>query len=127
MRTILCIDDHPTNCALVARALTRQGHRVIQASGVRSGIEMVHRTPGLSLILLDLHMPEFSGFDALAILKGDPATRGIPVLVVSASSDPQDEAKARELGATDYVGDPIPDERIVAAVNRILGPNAAHA
>lgn len=126
MRTILCIDDH-TNCALVARALTRQGHRVIQASGVRSGIEMVHRTPGLSLILLDLHMPEFSGFDALAILKGDPATRSIPVLVVSASSDPQDEAKARELGATDYVGDPITDERIVAAVNRILGPNAAHA
>jgi CheY-like chemotaxis protein len=127
MPTILCIDDQPSNCALVARALTRQGHRVIQASSVRSGIEMVHRTPDLALVLLDLHMPEFSGFDALTVLKGDPATSAIPVLVVSASADPNDEAKARALGATDYVGDPVTDERIVAAVNRILGPNAAHA
>ena len=127
MATILCIDDDPTHCRLLARLLQGEQHRVLQSSNLRSGLDTLQRNPDVDLILLDLHMPEFTGFDALEILKRDPVTQSIPVLVISASSDPKDESRAREMGAADYVGYPTSDERIIAAVRRILGPKAATA
>lgn len=108
----------------MARLLTRFGYRMVQSSSVRAGLETVRREPSLALILLDLHLPEVSGFEALMVLKADPQTRDIPVVVVSASSDPKDEARARDLGAFDYVGHPITDARILAAVRRALGPQS---
>jgi CheY-like chemotaxis protein len=93
---------------------------------VRSGIEAALRNQP-ALILLDLHMPDATGFDFLRLLRKNSATRNIPVLVVSGSSDPKDEGKVRNLGAVDYVGHPVTDDRVRAAVRRILGPSAAHA
>ena len=86
---------------------------------------MVQSEPGLSLILLDLNMPEVSGFDALKMLKGDPRTREIPVVVVSSTSKPEDLFRVQELGATEVVFHPVTDDRVLAAVVRAVGAGGA--
>ena len=82
---------------------------------------MVQTEPGLSLIVLDLNMPELSGFDALKVLKADARTRTIPVLVVSSTSRPEDVNLAQELGATEVIAHPVTDDRVLAAVVRAVG------
>lgn len=116
--TILCVDDLPANCTLMARLLQNAGYRVVTASSVRGAFELLQREPAVHAILMDIHMPEHSGFDALDLLKADPRTRDIPVIVVSSSSDPRDEQQARAKGIADYIGHPIRDEAVLAAVRR---------
>lgn len=122
MSTILCVDDEPSNRALLSRLLSRSGYRVIQASHVRGAIDAVHRETALSLILLDLNLPEVTGFDALKMLKADPRTREIPVVVVSSTAQAGAEAEVAQLGAIEFVGNPVTDERVLEAVRRALGP-----
>ncbi|HEU5453889.1 MAG TPA: response regulator [Terriglobales bacterium] len=117
-KTILCVDDIPANCTLLARMLQSNGFRVITASSVRGALELLRREPAVHAILMDIHMPEHSGFDAINILKADPRTRDVPVIVVSSSSDPRDEQKAREFGVADYIGHPVRDDRVLAAVRQ---------
>ncbi|MGH9524290.1 MAG: response regulator [Terriglobales bacterium] len=127
MTSILCVDDEPSTRALLVRLLARHGYRVLQASNVRGALGMVQREPELSLILLDLNMPELSGFDALKVLKGDDRTKPIPVVVVSSTSRMEDVTRAIEMGAHAVVADPVTDERVLAAVQRALGPAAPAA
>jgi CheY-like chemotaxis protein len=88
---------------------------------VRGALGLVQSEPGLGLILLDLDMPELSGFDALKVLKGDERTSGIPIIVVSSTSRHEDVVRAQQMGATEVVSDPITDERVLAAVVRAVG------
>lgn len=86
---------------------------------------MVQREPDLSLILLDLNMPELSGFDALRVLKDDSRTRLIPVVIVSSTSREEDLKRAIEMGAREVVAYPVTDERVLAAVQRVVGISGA--
>lgn len=122
--SILCVDDEPSSRALVVRLLSKNGYRVLQASNVRGALGMVQSEPGLSLIVLDLNMPELSGFDALRVLKGDARTREIPVVVVSSTSRADEVERAQLLGATEVVSHPITDDRVLAAVLRAVGAGA---
>ena len=127
MTTILCVDDEPGNRALLARLLTRSGYRVIQAAHVRGAIDSIHREPALALILLDLNLPEVDGFDALRMIKADPRTREIPVVVVSSTAKASAEEEVQQLGANEFVGNPVTDDRILGAVRRAIGPQSAPA
>ena len=82
---------------------------------------MIQREPELSLIVLDLNMPEVSGFDALKILKQDERTKLIPVVIVSSTSRAEDVNRAIEMGAQDVIAHPVTDERVLAAVQRAIG------
>src|SRR5690349_2566684 len=120
--TILCVDDDPAARALMSRLLTRHGYRVMQASNIRGALDTLQRDRSCSLIVVDLNMPEYTGFDLIKLLKADPLTREIPVMVVSNSALPDAEQRAKELGAAEYIGSPIEDTAIIAAVHRALGP-----
>lgn len=122
MASILCVDDEPSTRALLVRLLAKNGYRVLQASSARGALGMVQAEPELSLILLDLNMPDISGFDALKVLKGDVRTRLIPVVIVSSTSRPEDVTRALELGAYEVVAHPVTDDRVLAAVHRAVGP-----
>jgi CheY-like chemotaxis protein len=82
-RTVLVVDDDPKAVELIAAFLPIPAYVVVRAYGGQEAIALAHRVCP-DLILLDLLMPEVSGFDVVRALKSDPSTSGIPVLVVTA-------------------------------------------
>jgi CheY-like chemotaxis protein len=82
-RTVLVVDDDPAAVELIAAYLTMPAYVVVRAYGGQEAIVLAHRVQP-DLILLDLMMPEVSGFDVIRALKADPSTAGISILVVTA-------------------------------------------
>jgi len=82
---ILLVDDEPANLELLESILQPAGFTVLRASGGQEGVEMARaRKP--HLILLDLLMPEVTGFDVVAALRGDESTRSIPIMVLTSKN-----------------------------------------
>jgi len=103
---ILVVDDEAGNRDLLRRRLEREGYAVVCAEGGREALALVGRE-GVDLILLDMLMPEMDGLAVLGHLKGDPATRDLPVIVISALDDVGAIARCIEAGAEDYLPKPF--------------------
>jgi len=103
---ILVVDDNASNRELLKRRLERQGHSVALAENGSRSLEMLREAP-FDLILLDLLMPDISGFDVLSILKSDPALRDIPVIVISALNEIDSIVRCIQAGADDYLAKPF--------------------
>jgi PAS domain S-box-containing protein len=118
--TVLYIEDNLANLDLVERIFARVGAvTLIPAMQGRLGIELAKRHRP-DLILLDLHLPDVEGDEVLAQLKGDEATRGVPVIVLSADATPGQIARLKEGGAADYITKPIDVPAFLEAVRREL-------
>ncbi len=105
MARVLIVDDNPEMRMLLASTVQRAGHEVVEAADGDTVMHWVRDTDP-QLILLDILMPNVDGWETLKILKADERTRHIPVVVVSALSRLDDIARAKRLGAVDYVFKP---------------------
>ncbi len=103
---ILVVDDGAENRDLLARRLAREGYAVAVAEDGARALARVAREP-FDLVLLDVMMPELDGFAVLERLKGDPATRDIPVIMISALDDVASVVRCIEHGAEDYLPKPF--------------------
>ncbi len=104
--TILIVDDMPKNIRVLMETLGDEYKMIASKSG-ESALEKARAAPAPDLILLDIMMPGMDGYEVCRILKEDKITRSIPVIFISAASEPVDEAKAFQLGAVDYVTKPF--------------------
>ena len=104
---ILIVDDNDDNRYTLQLLLEADGHeRICTASGGREAIAQLNADK-FSLVLLDLMMPDLNGDEVLKILKGNPTTRDIPVVMISADTDSEKVCKCIELGADDYLPKPF--------------------
>jgi signal transduction histidine kinase/CheY-like chemotaxis protein len=120
-RTVLCIEDNPANIALVQGILEhRPSVTLLRAMHGGTGVQLAidHRP---DLVLLDLHLPDMTGEEALSRLRATPATRDIPVLAVSAETDADVIARLRVLGIQGFVHKPIDVERFLTMIDAALG------
>ena len=116
---IVVIDDSPDALALAKARLAKEYVDIFCADGGKAGLEMIRReTP--DLILLDVDMPDMSGFDVCRILKNDTELCAIPVIFLSGSGGPQDKVKGLDLGAVDYVTKPFDAFELRARVRAAL-------
>jgi DNA-binding response OmpR family regulator len=104
-KKLLIVDDTPDNLTLLYKLL-RADYEVIGAASGREALRLVP-TAAPDLILLDVMMPEMSGFEVCRQLKCQDATRDIPVIFLTALSDETDEARGFQLGAVDYITKPF--------------------
>lgn len=119
MKKILVIDDLPENVFLLQDRLEREGYEVIKAYEGRTGIEKAkNETP--DLILLDVMMPEMTGFEVCKILVENPATSRIPIILVTAKIDAEDTKEGLEAGAFDYIKKPFNRIELLARINSAL-------
>jgi DNA-binding response OmpR family regulator len=120
---ILAVDDEPELTELMHHHLVRAGHEVTTAA---NGWEAIHaiRTRRPDIILLDLMLPDLDGFGVCEILRRDPATATIPIIIVSAWASNDSRHLGLELGALDYITKPFSPAELVARVNRLLHARA---
>jgi putative two-component system response regulator len=117
--TLLLVDDEPTNLFLLTRLL-RTDYRVRAANSGESALRAAASPPRPDLILLDVMMPGMDGYTVLKRLREDPDTREIPVIFLTALSDPRDEEFGLQLGAADYITKPIQPAVVQARVKTQL-------
>jgi PAS domain S-box-containing protein len=115
-KTILVVDDEANIRRFLSHELKKRGYRVIQAAGGNRAIELA-RKHHPDLITLDVLMNGMSGFDATAVLKNDPETGDIPILIISVV---EDRKRAYQLGVNDYLTKPFKIEALVGKVNQLL-------
>jgi PAS domain S-box-containing protein len=107
LRTLLYVEDNPANLTLVEQLIARRSDiRLLTAVNGTLGIELA-RASRPEVILMDINLPGISGFEALTILREDPATAHIPVVVLSANAMPSDIKKGLEAGFFHYLTKPI--------------------
>jgi CheY-like chemotaxis protein len=116
---ILVVDDSSTNIVLLEAILNGQGYEIETAQSVKEAFQIIKKE-NVNLILLDLLMPKVSGYDFLKEIKNNDNTKNIPVIVVSATSDPESKKKSIELGAIDFINKPIDIQNFVDKIETIL-------
>ena len=127
MPTILLVEDNPDNRAIYLVALEHYGYSVLEAHDGEEAIRLaLEEHP--DLILMDVSIPKIDGWEATRILKADPATRGSPILALTAHALAPDRAKAVEVGCDGYLAKPIEPRRVAEEIGRHLssrgGPDA---
>jgi len=116
---VLIVDDIKANVLILENLLTKDYDISVAYSGAEA-LELVSGPATPDLILLDIMMPEMDGYEVCRRLKGDAATKNIPVIFVTALSDVDDEAKGLALGAVDYISKPLNQYLLRARVKNQL-------
>lgn len=116
---ILAVDDEPELTELMRFHLARAGHRVLTAANGWDALESIKRRRP-DIILLDLMLPDLDGFGVCEILRRDPQTATIPVIIISAWASTDSRHLGLELGAIDYITKPFSPQELVNKVNQLL-------
>jgi two-component system, cell cycle response regulator DivK len=123
-QTILLVEDDADNQEIYRIILNHHGYAVLQAWDGERGVEMA-RDHGPDLILMDLTMPLIDGLAATRMLKEDPATAAIPILVLTAHATEDDRTAAVEAGCDAYLSKPVEPAKVAAEVRRLLTARGA--
>lgn len=117
MARILVVEDHPANLKLARLILQSAGHEVLSAETALEGIALATQQHP-QVILMDVQMPGVDGLEATRRLKGASATSAIPVVALTASAMPGDEARIRQAGCDDYLTKPFRREQLLSTIDR---------
>lgn len=124
MATLLVIEDNESNRILLVRRLKPQGHEVLTAADAEAGLALARaRQP--QLILLDVWLPGMDGWQASRLLKSDPATKHIPIIIMTAHAVPGDREKALANLCDEFETKPINFPVLFGKVDALLARSTA--
>jgi len=116
---ILLVEDNEMNRDMLTRRLERKGYRVVAAHDGGQGRAMA-RSEAPDLILMDMSLPIMNGWDLTRLLKGDPATRHIPIIALTAHALATDRTRAYEAGCDDYDTKPVDFARLQGKIENLV-------
>jgi CheY-like chemotaxis protein len=126
-RAFLVVDDSPLHHQMYKLIFGRgslQGSTLYHASNGREGYALFMAHPELTLVLLDLNMPEMNGLEFLERRRADKLHLMVPVVLVTTESTPDDEARGRAAGAWDYLRKPFQPADVERLAQRVLKASA---
>lgn len=115
MAKVLVVEDNPANMTLATFLLESVGHTVVKARDAETGVALAG-SDHPDLILMDIQLPGMDGLQATALLKGDSATRDIPVIALTALAMKGDEARIRAAGCDGYIAKPLAYKDFLATI-----------
>ena len=115
MARVLIVEDNPVNMKLVVVLLQSAGHTVLSARDAEAALTLA-RDEQPDLILMDIQLPGMDGLEATVLLKRDDATRGIPVIALTALAMKGDEERIRAAGCDGYIAKPMRYKEFLAAI-----------
>ena len=116
---VLIVDDTLYNIQLLSLMLLRQGYQVEQANNGLEALAKVKERPP-DIILLDIRMPDISGYEVCSRLKADPSTEDIPIIFISSVEDASDKVEAFAVGGVDYISKPFQLIEVLARIETHL-------
>ena len=119
MKRILLVEDDEMNRDMLSRRLLKRGYAVTIAMDGEEGVRLA-RAERPDLILMDMSLPVIDGWEATRRLKGDDATKAIPLIALTAHAMAGDEAKARAAGCDDFDTKPVELPRLLSKIEGLL-------
>lgn len=123
---ILIVDDNPVNIAIVEKILSHEGYRRIDATTNPVQVADLYRDNDYDLLLLDVHMPEMTGFDVMAQLSREYPGDYLPILILTADHSEQTRNQCLASGAKDFIGKPFDRAEVLLRVRNILEVRMLH-
>jgi type IV pilus assembly protein PilB len=117
---ILIVDDDGANRTIAKALLESEGHKVVEAQDGVEAVEILDSGTSFSLVVLDLDMPRMGGAEVLESIRANMATVGLPVIVLTGSTDPEAELELMEAGADDYLRKPFDPRRFMIRIKAAL-------
>ena len=124
MSTILVVEDNATNMTLSTFLLESAGHTVVAATSAELGLTLALECRP-DLILMDIQLPGMDGLQATGLLKKNEATRGIPVIALTALAMKGDEERIRAAGCDGYIAKPLAYKDFLAVVREHLAKSGS--
>ncbi len=124
MAKILLVEDNEMNRDMLSRRLEKRGYQVVIAVDGQQGVSLAH-AEAPALIVMDMSLPVLDGWEATRRLKTAPATRGIPVIALTAHAMSGDRERAMAAGADDFDTKPVELPRLLEKIEVLLGRKVA--
>ena len=124
MATILLVEDHQEIWDFLSRRLKRRGYEVVIAQDGQEGLDKA-RSDRPDLMLLDMNLPVMDGWTVTQTLKGDEATKHIPIIALTAHAMAGDREKALAAGCDDYHAKPIDFSQLLSQIEAALASRPA--
>lgn len=118
-RTILYVEDNEFNRKIVRQLLSRTSYQLLEATDGEAGVALAQEALP-ALILMDVQLPKMSGLDATRVLRQDPRTRHIPIIVITSFALSGDRERAVAAGASSYLAKPYSPRELLALVRQYL-------
>lgn len=115
---ILVVEDDPDIAELVEHHLSRAGYDTSVVASGADALDQIRRRP--DLVVLDLMLPGLSGFEICRLMRSDPQTASVPVIMLTARAEEEARVRGLELGADDYVTKPFSPRELVARLRAVL-------
>jgi CheY-like chemotaxis protein len=113
-RRVLVVDDDARNIFALTTVLERHDIDVISATNGRQAIEIIEQTPDLSMVLMDIMMPEMDGYQTMREIRKNPQFRTLPILALTAKAMKGDREKCLDAGASDYISKPVNTDELLS-------------
>jgi HAMP domain-containing protein/CheY-like chemotaxis protein len=119
-RQVLVVDDDVRNIFALNSLLERHNMHVLSASNGEDAIRLIETEPDLSLVLMDIMMPEMDGYETMRRIRSDGRFRQMPIIALTAKAMKGDREKCLEAGASDYVAKPVNSDQLLSLVRMWL-------
>jgi HAMP domain-containing protein/signal transduction histidine kinase/CheY-like chemotaxis protein len=113
-RTVLVVDDDARNIYALTSLLENQEMNVISVTNGRGAIDIIGSTPELSIVLMDIMMPDMDGYATMREIRSSPQFRTIPILALTAKAMKGDREKCLDAGASDYIAKPVNTDQLLS-------------
>jgi CheY-like chemotaxis protein len=113
-RRVLVVDDDARNIFALTTVLENQDMEVVTATNGRQAIDLITSTPDLSVVLMDIMLPEMDGYETMRQIRRRPELRTLPILALTAKAMKGDREKCLQAGASDYIAKPVNTEQLLS-------------
>ena len=115
-RKALLVDDDARNIFALSSVLERRGIEVLTATTGREAISILQVDRGISIVLMDIMMPEMDGYETIQAIRSDASLQRLPIIALTAKAMKGDRERCLQAGASDYLAKPVNTEQLLSAL-----------